>query len=130
MIENKNWEKNKNQSIIGADEVGRGSLAGPIVGAAVKLKFLDIDLLSDVRDSKKLTPKKREEIVARITNSDIEFSISECSNTYIDKNGISEANKRVLKESVQDIYTNKEKVYIDHFNINKFSAISPFGAYF
>ena len=58
MIENKNWEKNKNQLIIGADEVGRGSLAGPIVGAAVKLKFLDIDLLSDVRDSKKISPKK------------------------------------------------------------------------
>ena len=54
MIENKNWESNKNQIIIGADEVGRGSLAGPIVGAAVKLKFLDIDLLSDVKDSKKL----------------------------------------------------------------------------
>ena len=124
MIENKNWEKNKTQLIIGADEVGRGSLAGPIVGAAVKLKFLDIDLLSDVRDSKKLSPKKREAIVERITNSDIEFSISECSNTYIDKNGISEANKKVLKESVQSIYTNKEKVYIDHFNLNEFSAIS------
>ena len=58
MIENKNWEKNKNQLIIGADEVGRGSLAGPIVGASVKLKFLDMDLLFDVKDSKKLSPKR------------------------------------------------------------------------
>ena len=89
-----------------------------------KATLKDIDLLSDVRDSKKLSPRKREEIVKRITNSDIEFSIYECSNTYIDKNGISEANKKVLKESVQSIYTNKEKVYIDHFNINEFSAIS------
>ena len=39
MIEDQNWAKNKNQRIIGADEVGRGSLAGPIVGAAVKLEF-------------------------------------------------------------------------------------------
>ena len=109
MIENKNWDKNKNQLIIGADEVGRGSLAGPIVGAAVKLKFLDIDLLSDVRDSKKLSPKKREEIVERIANSDIEFSISESSNTFIDKNGISEANKKVLKESVQSNFYKKRK---------------------
>ena len=123
MIENKNWEKNKNQLIIGADEVGRGSLAGPIVGASVKLKFLDMDLLFDVKDSKKLSPKKREEIVDRITKSNIEFSISECSNSYIDKNGISDANKKVLRDSVQSIYTNKEKVYIDHFKISEFGAI-------
>ena len=124
MIENKNWEKNKNQLIIGADEVGRGSLAGPIVGASVKLKFLDMDLLFDVKDSKKLSPKKREEIVDRITKSNIEFSISECSNSYIDKYGISDANKKVLRDSVRSIYTKKEKVYIDHFNINEFNAIS------
>ena len=124
MIENKNWEKNKNQLIIGADEVGRGSLAGPIVGASVKLKFLDMDLLFDVKDSKKLSPKKREEIVDRITKSNIEFSISECSNSYIDENGISDANKKVLRDSVKSIYTKKDKVYIDHFNISEFSAIS------
>jgi len=39
MIEDQNWAKNKNQRIIGADEVGRGSLAGPNDGAAVSLKF-------------------------------------------------------------------------------------------
>ena len=43
MIEDQNWAKNKNQRIIGADEVGRGSLAGPIVGAAVKLEFQHLD---------------------------------------------------------------------------------------
>ena len=53
MIEDQNWAKNKNQRIIGADEVGSGSLAGPIVGAAVKLEFQHLDLLNDVKDSKK-----------------------------------------------------------------------------
>ena len=38
MIENKIWLNNPNQHIIGADEVGRGSFAGPIVAAAVKIK--------------------------------------------------------------------------------------------
>ena len=83
-----------------------------------------MDLLFDVKDSKKLSPKKREEIDDRITKSNIEFSISECSNSYIDKNGISDANKKVLRDSVKSIYTNKEKVYIDHFNISEFGAIS------
>ncbi len=47
MIEDQNWAKNKNQRIIGADEVGRGSLAGPIVGAAVKLEFQHLDLFKN-----------------------------------------------------------------------------------
>ena len=39
MIEYKIWNENPKQEIIGADEVGRGSFAGPIVGAAVKISF-------------------------------------------------------------------------------------------
>ena len=58
MIEDQNWAKNKNQRIIGADEVGRGSLAGPIVGAAVKLEFQHLDLLKDVKDSKNYLRKR------------------------------------------------------------------------
>ncbi|GIS38257.1 MAG: hypothetical protein Ct9H90mP10_06580 [Actinomycetota bacterium] len=85
MIEDQNWAKNKNQRIIGADEVGRGSLAGPIVGAAVKLEFQHLDLLSDVKDSKKLSPKKREEIYERVKANKIEYSISECSNLHLTK---------------------------------------------
>ena len=65
MFEDQNWVKNKNQRIIGADEVVRGSLAGPIVGAAVKLEFQHLDLLSDVKDSKNYL-RKREEIYERV----------------------------------------------------------------
>ena len=63
MIEDQNWAKNKNQRIIGADEVGRGSLAGPIVGAAVKLEFQHLDLLSDVKDSKNYLRKKEKKFM-------------------------------------------------------------------
>ena len=103
MIEYQNWAKNKNQRIIGADEVGRGSLAGPIVGAAVKLEFQHLDLLSDVKDSKKLSPKKREEIYERVKDNKIEYSISECSNLHIDQNGISVSNKEVLFNSINKL---------------------------
>ena len=124
MIEDQNWAKNKNQRIIGADEVGRGSLAGPIVGAAVKLEFQHLDLLKDVKDSKKLSPKKREEIYERVKDNKIEFSISECSNLYIDQNGISVSNKEVLFNSINKLYQNSDKVYVDHFKIDKFGSIS------
>ena len=124
MIEDQNWAKNKNQRIIGADEVGRGSLAGPIVGAAVKLEFQHLDLLKDVKDSKKLSPKKREEIYERVKDNKIEFSISECSNLHIDQNGISVSNKEVLFNSIKKLYQKSDKVYVDHFKIDKFGSIS------
>ncbi len=124
MIEDQNWAKNKNQRIIGADEVGRGSLAGPIVGAAVKLEFEHLDLLKDVKDSKKLSPKKREEIYERVKDNKIEYSISECSNLHIDKNGISVSNKEVLFNSIKKLYQKSDKVYVDHFKIDKFGSIS------
>ena len=124
MIEYQNWAKNKNQRIIGADEVGRGSLAGPIVGAAVKLEFQHLDLLSDVKDSKKLSPKKREEIYERVKANKIEYSISECSNLHIDQNGISVSNKEVLLNSINKLYQKSDKVYVDHFKIDKFGSIS------
>ena len=124
MIEDQNWAKNKNQRIIGADEVGRGSLAGPIVGAAVKLEFQHLDLLSDVKDSKKLSPKKREEIYERVKENRIEYSISECSNLHIDQNGISVSNKKVLLNSINKLYQKSDKVYVDHFKIDKFGSIS------
>ena len=124
MIEDQNWAKNKNQRIIGADEVGRGSLAGPIVGAAVNLEFHHLDLLGDVKDSKKLSPKKREEIYERVKENRIEYSISECSNLHIDQNGITVSNKKVLFNSINKLYQKSDKVYVDHFKIDKFGSIS------
>ena len=124
MIEDQKWAKNKNQRIIGADEVGRGSLAGPIVGAAVKLELQHLDLLSDVKDSKKLSPKKREEIYEMVKENRIEYSISECSNLHIDQNGISVSNKEVLFNSIKKLYQKSDKVYVDHFKIDKFGSIS------
>ena len=124
MIENKIWLKNKNQFVIGADEVGRGSFPGPIVAAAVKINKSHEYLLTEVKDSKKLSEKKRKEIFDLISINKITYSISECPNTIIDEIGISEANKMVLENSIEEIYTGNEKVYVDHFKINKFSSVS------
>ena len=51
----------------GVDEVGRGCLAGPVISAAVILKKgINLNLL---KDSKKITFKKREEISKHIKNN-------------------------------------------------------------
>ena len=44
--------------VIGVDEVGRGPLAGPVVAAAVALRWSDFSV--PIRDSKQLTPLQRE----------------------------------------------------------------------
>ena len=124
MIEDKIWSEDPNKFIIGADEVGRGSFAGPICAAAVKINYSHLEYLSSVKDSKKLSAKKREEIFSIVQKNNIEYSFKESSNTFIDQFGIKNANEKVLTDSISDIYTGKEAVYVDHFKINDFKSIS------
>ena len=124
MIEDKIWSENPNKFIVGADEVGRGSFAGPICAAAVKINYSHLELLTNVKDSKKLSAKKREEIFSIVQKNNIQYSFKEASNTFIDQFGIKNANEKVLSDSISDIYTGNEAVYVDHFKINDFKAIS------
>ena len=124
MIEDKVWSEDPAKYIIGADEVGRGSFAGPICAAAVKINYSHLGLLTNVKDSKKLSAKKREEIFSMVEENNIEYSFNESSNTFIDQFGIKNANEKVLTDSISDIYTGNEIVYVDHFKINDFKSIS------
>ena len=124
MIEDKVWSEDPAKYIIGADEVGRGSFAGPICAAAVKINHSHLALLTNVKDSKKLSAKKREEIFSMVEENNIEYSFNESSNTFIDQFGIKNANEKVLTDSISDIYTGNEIVYVDHFKINDFKSIS------
>lgn len=124
MIEDKVWSEDPAKFIIGADEVGRGSFAGPICAAAVKINYSHLALLTNVKDSKKLSAKKREEIFSMVEENNIEYSFNESSNTFIDQFGIKNANEKVLTDSISDIYTGNEIVYVDHFKINDFKSIS------
>ena len=124
MIEDKVWSEDPAKYIIGADEVGRGSFAGPICAAAVKINYSHLALLTNVKDSKKLSAKKREEIFSMVEKNNIEYSFNESSNTFIDQFGIKNANEKVLSDSISDIYTGNEIVYVDHFKINDFKSIS------
>jgi len=74
--------------IIGIDEVGAGCLAGPLVVAAVHLP--DGFDITDIKDSKKLTPKKREKIASYIIDN-CEFSIVEIDEKIIDEINIRNA---------------------------------------
>lgn len=92
--------------IAGIDECGRGSLAGPLVAACVVLD--DRQTLEGVNDSKKLTPKKREELYERIITSCISFGVTEISAEDIDNFGIQQANLNAMISSAS-----KAVKYID-----------------
>ena len=68
----------------GIDEAGRGSVMGPLVVACV---FADDDSVlkeMGVKDSKRLSPKKREELYAKITES-FEYTVTTASSEDIDR---------------------------------------------
>jgi ribonuclease HII len=89
------------ERIIGVDEAGRGSLAGPVVIAAV---ILDLkNPIEGINDSKKLTPIKREKLFEQIIQSAIAYKIVEVDVNYIDKYNILQATLKGMFESASAI---------------------------
>ncbi len=101
----------KGKSLAGVDEVGRGPLAGPVVCACVALP-LD-DLIAGVKDSKKLTPKRREELFWKIAGKATEIKISLCDHTQIDKINILNATKKAMTECINNMKTKLDYVLVD-----------------
>lgn len=92
-------------SLCGIDEAGRGPLAGPLVIAGVILKkeILNLD------DSKKLTPKKREELYHKIVLSS-DYYIVFLSSNLIDKKGLSYCISKGLK-TIQEKLPNNNYLF-------------------
>ncbi len=96
------WRKGY-KMVVGIDESGRGPLAAPVVAAAVRLAE-DCPPLLGLKDSKKLTPKKRKEIYEMLKeNPNIEWGIGRVSEKVIDKINILEATKLAMKRAVRNL---------------------------
>ena len=96
---NKIIETKENTIIIGVDEVGRGALAGPVFAAAVWIKNRNI---LGLNDSKKLSPKKREEL-SEVIKLNSCFAISSASVEEIDNINILEASKLAMQRAIEQI---------------------------
>lgn len=95
----------KNHShIIGVDEVGMGSLAGPVVVCAVlfSTKLHETYRIGDlgIRDSKLMTAKQRETSALQIRNLPINYQISLCYPATIDKLNIYQASRRAMRRAI------------------------------
>jgi ribonuclease HII len=92
--------------IIGIDEVGRGPLAGPVTVCACAIPVgFDTGKFAGIKDSKKLTPKKREEWFAAISGmkeqSELDFAFTSIPADEIDRIGIAVAIQKALDTSLE-----------------------------
>ena len=96
--------------VVGIDEAGRGPLAGPVVVAGVIIVNHD-DVVDSVRDSKKMTKKKREEVFELIKEKSFAYGIGIISSKEIDRVGIKYAVRNGMKKVIEEIEEKlKEKV--------------------
>src|SRR5574343_149785 len=98
---------------IGVDEVGRGPFAGPVMVCAFfvenEKECLEKFFNNNLRDSKKLSKKKREEIFEKIKSENFLFEIAERSAQFIDENGLSKAIRECADEAISLIVKKLEK---------------------
>jgi ribonuclease HII len=103
--------------IAGADEAGRGALAGPLVAAAVILPA-GFDL-EGVNDSKLLTANQREEAYVRIVRDAVAWSVCKCLSTRIDRRGLQKTNIWLLRRCVTTLSVPPDYVLTDGFPVKR-----------
>ena len=94
--------------VAGVDEVGRGCLAGPVTAAAVILK----NPISELKDSKQISPSKREALSKTIKKQSI-FSFASISNNKIDEINIHQATLLAMQEAIISLPITPDLVYVD-----------------
>jgi len=104
--------------VAGIDEAGRGPLAGPVCCACVIMPLEKKDLIDGVDDSKKLSPKKREELFEKIIEKAISFKIILVDEKTIDKINILNATKLGMKRALEGLSVTPQTVLIDAVKID------------
>jgi ribonuclease HII len=89
--------------VAGADEAGRGCLAGPLVAAAVlfdyeRLTLRDLRSLSALNDSKQHTPEAREELYPRVLRAAVRVAVTSRCVRGIDERGLHKTNLAALRD--------------------------------
>jgi ribonuclease HII len=87
--------------ICGVDEAGRGPLVGSVVAAAVVLD--PSQPILGLKDSKKLSPAKREYLYAEITQKAKAWGVGQASPAEIDELNILQATMMAMRRAVEDL---------------------------
>ena len=110
------------QRIAGVDEVGRGALAGPVVAAAVILPcHMDAPWLNQVKDSKQLTPARRQLLFHHIHEIAIAIGIGMAHHEVIDAQGIIKATRLAMKLAIDQLSSPPQSLLIDYMSLPEVS---------
>ena len=111
LFEKKLWSEGFKR-VMGLDEVGRGCLCGPVVAAGVILKP-NSHLNRDITDSKKLTSRRREELVDEIKSESLYWVIKECTPNEIDRLNILKASIQAMVNCSEESGADPDYLLID-----------------
>jgi len=99
------------ECLAGVDEVGRGPLAGPVVAAAV---ILDPERpIEGLRDSKKLTERRREVLAEQIRERALAWSLGRAEVHEIDEINILQASLLAMQRAVAGLALAPDLVLVD-----------------
>lgn len=109
-------------TLAGADEAGRGCLAGPLVVAAVCFDYsafddAAFDALDGLHDSKRLTPARREALFVEVLRRARQVVVVCCSPGTIDREGLHRCNLGSLSGAVEAILPAAAVTLIDGFRL-------------
>ncbi len=97
--------------ICGTDEAGRGPLAGPVCAAAVILP--EGVLIRGLNDSKKLTPKRRDELFDEITKTALAYAVAFSDEKRIDEINILNASLEAMNKAVAALKIKPDFTLVD-----------------
>jgi ribonuclease HII len=109
------WATGASQ-VAGIDEVGRGSLFGPVVAAAVILD--PAYRIRGLRDSKLLPAERREELALRIREHSIAWAIAAVDSARIDQINIYHASRLAMLHAVQQLTPQAGYLLVDAVKID------------
>lgn len=101
--------------IAGIDEVGRGALAGPVMAAAVILpRHISPPWQSLVRDSKQLSPARRQLLFHHIREIAVSVGIGLVGCEVVDARGIIKATQLAMKLAIDQLSPSPDSLLIDY----------------
>jgi len=114
--------------VAGVDEAGRGSLAGPVVAAAVILPLGDLspfrfdpyeclECFAGVRDSKQLTARERERLFEVIMQHALAVGVGSGSVEMIDERNILQATKYAMRDAITQLTTPPQALLLDAIHL-------------
>jgi ribonuclease HII len=113
--------------VAGADEAGRGSLAGPLVAAGVLIDYGSLGLrdrraLSDLDDSKARSPAEREELYPHVLRAAARVSVTVRCVRGIDARGLHVTNLAALARSLERVAVADAVCLVDGFSLGDCSV--------